>query len=69
MNLGLAFQQPRVDGVEPQHDVAGGQESGDENCATWEDKELDLIRKWASAAESLIHGRASGLDAAVRVRF
>jgi len=23
------------------------------------------IRKWSSAAESLIHGRASGLDAAI----
>ncbi|CAB3401324.1 unnamed protein product [Caenorhabditis bovis] len=32
---------------------------------TWEDDHLDMIRKWATAAESLIHGRASGLDAAV----
>ncbi|PIO75165.1 GHMP kinase protein [Teladorsagia circumcincta] len=32
---------------------------------TWEDQHLDMIRKWATAAESLIHGRASGLDAAV----
>ena len=32
---------------------------------TWEDEHLDTIRKWAAAAESLIHGRASGLDAAV----
>ncbi|CAI5446775.1 unnamed protein product [Caenorhabditis angaria] len=32
---------------------------------TWEDEHLDMIRKWATAAESLIHGRASGLDAAV----
>ncbi|CAH2176180.1 GHMP kinase C-terminal domain-containing protein [Caenorhabditis elegans] len=32
---------------------------------TWEEDHLDIIRKWATAAESLIHGRASGLDAAV----
>ncbi|KAK6052973.1 hypothetical protein COOONC_09525, partial [Cooperia oncophora] len=32
---------------------------------TWEEQHLDMIRKWATAAESLIHGRASGLDAAV----
>ncbi|UMM21916.1 hypothetical protein L5515_003389 [Caenorhabditis briggsae] len=32
---------------------------------TWEEEHLDMIRKWATAAESLIHGRASGLDAAV----
>lgn len=32
---------------------------------TWDDKHLDMIRQWAAQAESLIHGRASGLDAAV----
>ncbi|MFH4974071.1 hypothetical protein AB6A40_000780 [Gnathostoma spinigerum] len=32
---------------------------------TWDDYYLDMIRKWSTAAESLIHGRASGLDAAV----
>lgn len=32
---------------------------------TWEDIHLDTIRRWSAAAESLIHGRASGLDAAV----
>ncbi|GMR44209.1 hypothetical protein PMAYCL1PPCAC_14404, partial [Pristionchus mayeri] len=32
---------------------------------TWEEEHLDTIRKWSTAAESLIHGRASGLDAAV----
>ncbi|VDN03081.1 unnamed protein product [Thelazia callipaeda] len=37
----------------------------DEGSLTWEDKHLDMIRKWSAAAESLIHGRASGLDAAV----
>ncbi|PAV56392.1 hypothetical protein WR25_15498 [Diploscapter pachys] len=37
----------------------------EEGSLTWEDKDLDMIRKWATAAESLIHGRASGLDAAV----
>lgn len=36
-----------------------------EGNLTWEDEHLDMIRKWAAAAESLIHGRASGLDAAV----
>ena len=37
----------------------------DEGNMTWERQDLDMIRKWATAAESLIHGRASGLDAAV----
>uniref|UniRef100_A0AAF5PP20 Mevalonate kinase n=2 Tax=Wuchereria bancrofti TaxID=6293 RepID=A0AAF5PP20_WUCBA len=37
----------------------------DEGSLTWEDHHLDMIRKWSAAAESLIHGRASGLDAAV----
>ncbi|VDK68211.1 unnamed protein product [Onchocerca ochengi] len=37
----------------------------DEGSLTWEDHDLDMIRKWSAAAESLIHGRASGLDAAV----
>ncbi|CAJ0941634.1 unnamed protein product, partial [Mesorhabditis belari] len=37
----------------------------DEGSLTWEEKDLDTIRKWATSAESLIHGRASGLDAAV----
>ncbi|VDK60039.1 unnamed protein product [Anisakis simplex] len=37
----------------------------DEGTLTWEDHHLDMIRKWSAAAESLIHGRASGLDAAV----
>ncbi|CAD6197441.1 unnamed protein product [Caenorhabditis auriculariae] len=37
----------------------------DQGDLTWEDEHLDMIRKWATAAESLIHGRASGLDAAV----
>ncbi|KAK6742793.1 hypothetical protein RB195_010204 [Necator americanus] len=37
----------------------------DDGSLTWEDQHLDMIRKWATAAESLIHGRASGLDAAV----
>lgn len=36
-----------------------------EGNLTWEEEHLDTIRKWATAAESLIHGRASGLDAAV----
>ncbi|VDN34587.1 unnamed protein product [Gongylonema pulchrum] len=38
---------------------------GDEGSLTWDDEHLDMIRKWSAAAESLIHGRASGLDAAV----
>lgn len=37
----------------------------DEGSLTWDDVHLDMIRKWSAAAESLIHGRASGLDAAV----
>uniref|UniRef100_A0A915AFM4 Mevalonate kinase n=1 Tax=Parascaris univalens TaxID=6257 RepID=A0A915AFM4_PARUN len=37
----------------------------DEGSLTWDDHHLDMIRKWSAAAESLIHGRASGLDAAV----
>ncbi|KAE9414981.1 hypothetical protein Angca_003699, partial [Angiostrongylus cantonensis] len=37
----------------------------EDGSLTWEDQHLDMIRKWATAAESLIHGRASGLDAAV----
>ncbi|CAI4232355.1 unnamed protein product [Auanema sp. JU1783] len=40
-------------------------ETDEEGTLTWEDPHLDMIRKWATAAESLIHGRASGLDAAV----
>lgn len=36
-----------------------------EDCSTWPENHLDTIRKWAASAESLIHGRASGLDAAV----
>uniref|UniRef100_A0A914VXC4 Mevalonate kinase n=1 Tax=Plectus sambesii TaxID=2011161 RepID=A0A914VXC4_9BILA len=39
--------------------------STDDGTLTWEDSHLDMIRKWSAAAESLIHGRASGLDAAV----
>uniref|UniRef100_A0A914ENF3 Mevalonate kinase n=1 Tax=Acrobeloides nanus TaxID=290746 RepID=A0A914ENF3_9BILA len=37
----------------------------EDGSVTWDDIHLDIIRKWAAAAESLIHGRASGLDAAV----
>uniref|UniRef100_A0A8R1IMG8 Uncharacterized protein n=1 Tax=Caenorhabditis japonica TaxID=281687 RepID=A0A8R1IMG8_CAEJA len=37
----------------------------DQGNLTWDEEHLDMIRKWATAAESLIHGRASGLDAAV----
>uniref|UniRef100_A0A0K0G033 Mevalonate kinase (inferred by orthology to a human protein) n=1 Tax=Strongyloides venezuelensis TaxID=75913 RepID=A0A0K0G033_STRVS len=37
----------------------------DHGTMTWEDIHLDTIRRWSAAAESLIHGRASGLDAAV----
>uniref|UniRef100_A0A7E5A1E3 Mevalonate kinase n=1 Tax=Panagrellus redivivus TaxID=6233 RepID=A0A7E5A1E3_PANRE len=37
----------------------------EEGSLTWDDAHLDMIRKWSAAAESLIHGRASGLDAAV----
>lgn len=36
-----------------------------EDSSTWDENHLDMIRKWSSAAESLIHGRASGLDAAI----
>uniref|UniRef100_A0A915MVF6 GHMP kinase N-terminal domain-containing protein n=1 Tax=Meloidogyne javanica TaxID=6303 RepID=A0A915MVF6_MELJA len=36
-----------------------------EDSSTWDEQHLDMIRKWSSAAESLIHGRASGLDAAI----
>lgn len=35
------------------------------SSATYSEPDLELIRKWAASAESLIHGRASGLDAAV----
>lgn len=42
--------------------VSGSAESGG---LTWDDAHLDMIRKWAATAESLIHGRASGIDAAV----
>uniref|UniRef100_A0A915KWP0 Mevalonate kinase n=1 Tax=Romanomermis culicivorax TaxID=13658 RepID=A0A915KWP0_ROMCU len=38
------------------------------SCAdtlTWSDNHLEVIRRWSASAESLIHGRASGLDAAV----
>ncbi|CAD5222670.1 unnamed protein product [Bursaphelenchus xylophilus] len=37
----------------------------DEGSLTWDEVHLDMIRKWSAAAESLIHGRASGLDAAI----
>jgi mevalonate kinase len=37
----------------------------DEGSLTWDEVHLDIIRKWSAAAESLIHGRASGLDAAI----
>ncbi|KFD63412.1 hypothetical protein M514_08322 [Trichuris suis] len=37
----------------------------DGSAYTWSPIHLDVIRKWASAAESLIHGRASGLDATI----
>uniref|UniRef100_A0A183C920 Mevalonate kinase n=1 Tax=Globodera pallida TaxID=36090 RepID=A0A183C920_GLOPA len=37
----------------------------DSDELTWDESVLDTIRKWSSAAESLIHGRASGLDAAI----
>ena len=37
----------------------------EDGAFTWDDTHLDMIRKWSAAAESLIHGRASGLDAAV----
>lgn len=40
-------------------------QTDDEGSLTWDDHHLDMIRKWSAAAESLIHGRASGLDAAV----
>jgi hypothetical protein len=40
-------------------------DSAGESVLTWQDPHLDMIRKWAAAAESLIHGRASGIDAAV----
>ena len=36
-----------------------------EDSLGWDEAHLDMIRKWSSAAESLIHGRASGLDAAI----
>uniref|UniRef100_A0A915E6V1 Mevalonate kinase n=1 Tax=Ditylenchus dipsaci TaxID=166011 RepID=A0A915E6V1_9BILA len=39
--------------------------SDDDGQFTWEEVHLEMIRKWSAAAESLIHGRASGLDAAV----
>ncbi|KAI1721132.1 mevalonate kinase [Ditylenchus destructor] len=39
--------------------------SDDDGQFTWEEPHLEMIRKWSAAAESLIHGRASGLDAAV----
>ncbi|KRZ77530.1 Mevalonate kinase [Trichinella papuae] len=35
------------------------------NTSTWSPQHLETIRLWASAAESLIHGRASGLDATI----
>ncbi|KRY48324.1 2,3-bisphosphoglycerate-independent phosphoglycerate mutase, partial [Trichinella britovi] len=35
------------------------------NASTWSPQHLETIRLWASAAESLIHGRASGLDATI----
>lgn len=37
----------------------------EDGSLTWDEVHLDMIRKWSAAAESLIHGRASGLDAAV----
>lgn len=37
----------------------------DDGSLTWDEVHLDMIRKWSAAAESLIHGRVSGLDAAV----
>ncbi|KAL3106935.1 hypothetical protein niasHT_020038 [Heterodera trifolii] len=39
--------------------------SAESDELTWDESVLDIIRKWSSAAESLIHGRASGLDAAI----
>uniref|UniRef100_A0A7E4VU22 Mevalonate kinase n=1 Tax=Panagrellus redivivus TaxID=6233 RepID=A0A7E4VU22_PANRE len=33
--------------------------------STWSEKHLNIIREWASVAESIIHGRASGLDVAM----
>uniref|UniRef100_A0AC35UCN2 Mevalonate kinase n=1 Tax=Rhabditophanes sp. KR3021 TaxID=114890 RepID=A0AC35UCN2_9BILA len=39
--------------------------AADQGTLTWDDHHLDIIRKWSCAAESLIHGRASGLDASV----
>ncbi|CAD5214429.1 unnamed protein product [Bursaphelenchus xylophilus] len=35
---------------------------------TWEENDLHMIEQWATAAESLIHGRSSGLDACVCTR-
>lgn len=43
--------------------MLGWQEEG--GAASWDEASLEMIRKWAASAESLIHGRASGLDAAV----
>ena len=38
-------------------------QTGDDK--TWKNAHLELIRTWATAAEEIIHGRASGIDAAV----
>uniref|UniRef100_A0A158R622 Mevalonate kinase n=1 Tax=Syphacia muris TaxID=451379 RepID=A0A158R622_9BILA len=38
---------------------------GDDGTLTWDFPHLDIIRRWSAAAESIIHGRASGLDAAI----
>lgn len=36
-----------------------------EDCLTWSDPHLDTIKRWAASAESIIHGRASGVDPAI----
>lgn len=48
-------------GLIPRPDV----QSAHDDSLTWSDSHLDMIRKWSASAESLMHSRASGLDAAV----
>ncbi|VDD89439.1 unnamed protein product [Enterobius vermicularis] len=36
-----------------------------EGTLTWDYPHLDIIRRWSAAAECIIHGRASGLDATI----
>lgn len=58
----------RLAGLIQHPTVSKNSKDAENGGLTWEEDDLHKIERWATAAESIIHGKSSGLDACICTR-